>query len=429
MLRVANPSRMGAHRRPDRILAFAIALLVLAAAAPAYAQGIFQDPRTPETTTPTTPAESEPQPEPEPEPAPSPVPGGESPSPAPAPPDPGPAPAPQPSEPPPPGQAPPPGGEVPPPDDGDSTTPQSGSGGIPAAAQAIIDSIQRSPANSSRALHEAVLRDLVPLGLTEQEAMRVGFGRFPIAGVANFVHDWYFPRWGPGFRFHLGTDVFAPHGTPVRSPVDGTVSSADNALGGLSVKVFQPDGTYFYMAHLSGVVEGLQQGMAVQTGDIVGYVGNSGNARTTPPHVHLGIYTPGGDATDPKPVLDQMLADALANLPNIVEQVKAQRPTPAAVPDVVEPAATPAPRVPRSLLASSLLRDLVDERAAGSLDTAVLLEAVGNPSSGGLAVAEAEASQLAADIDWDARQDEARAERILLVQAADVLRSTLGPLA
>src|SRR3546814_19878114 len=105
-----------------------------------------------------------------------------------------------------------------------------------AAAQAIIDSIQRSPANSSRALHDAVLRDLVPLGLTEQEAIRVGFGRFPIAGVATFVHDWYFPRWGPGFRFHMGNDVFAPHGTPVRSPVDGTISSGSGPLGGLFVR-------------------------------------------------------------------------------------------------------------------------------------------------------------------------------------------------
>ncbi len=407
---------MGAHRRPDRVLAFAVALLVLAAAAPAYAQSLFEDPRTPQTTTTTTTTTAPP---------PAPVPGGEAPAPAPTP-SPAPAPAPQPSEPPPPGEAPPPGEEAPPADGGDSTEPEPGSGGIPASAKAIIDSIQRSPANSSRALYDAVQRDLVSLGLSEQEAMRVGFGRFPIAGVANFVHDWYFPRWGPGFRFHMGTDVFAPHGTPVRAPVDGTVTSGQGSLGGLFVKLFQPDGTYFYMAHLSGLVEGFQEGMAVRTGDIVGYVGNTGNARTTPPHVHLGIYTAGGDATDPKPVLDQMLADALANLPAVVEQVKAQLGTAPAVAEVLP--AAPAPRVPRSLLASSLLRSLVEERAIGSLDTAVLLEAVGNPSSGGLAVAEAEASQLAADIDWDVREARARAQRLLLTRASDLFRAALGPL-
>src|SRR3546814_3786631 len=75
----------------------------------------------------------------------------------------------------------------------------------------------------------------------------------------------------------MGTDVFAPHGTPVRSPIDGTISSGSGSLGGLFVKVFQPDGTYFYMAHLSGLAEGFTEGMAVQTGDIVGYVGDSGN--------------------------------------------------------------------------------------------------------------------------------------------------------
>jgi len=412
---------MGAHRRLDRILALAIALVILAAgAAPAYAQLLGDDPwGSPDDTAPPTsdpeedapatsaPPSSEPAEQPAPEPSEQP------------------APAPPPSEPAP--SDPPSGGEAPPPDGGDRTSPapSSTARGIPPEAQAIMDSIERSPANSSQALHDAVLGQLVPLGLSPEEAMRVGFGRFPIAGVANFTHDWYFPRWGPGFRFHKGTDVFADHGTPVRSPVDGTVTSGNGSLGGIFVKVFQPDGTYFYMAHLAGLVEGFQDGMAVKTGDIVGYVGNTGNARTTPPHVHLGVYSPGGEPTDPKPILDQMLADALAALPGIVEQVKAQQ---AAAPAAAAPSDAPAARVPGSLLASSLLRSLVDERAAGSLDTAVLLEAVGNPSSAGLAVAEAEASELAASIDWEARAARTRTERELVERVGQMFRSALGPL-
>jgi murein DD-endopeptidase MepM/ murein hydrolase activator NlpD len=406
---------MAVPRRLDRIVALAVALVVLAAGAPAYAQGIFDDDPfgSPESTTTTTtaPPSTTAPPRSDPAPAPQPAPQPSQPAPQPS----GPAPADAPA-----------GDETPPPDGGDSTAPQPGRGGIPAEAQAIMDSIQRSPANNSQALHDAVLSQLVPLGLSEEEAIRIGFGRFPIAGVANFVHDWYFPRWGPGFRFHMGTDVFAAHGTPVRSPVDGTVTSGNGALGGLFVKVFQPDGTYFYMAHLSGLVEGFQEGMAVQTGDIVGYVGNSGNARTTPPHVHLGVYLPGGQATDPKPILDQWLADAQAALPGIVEQVTAERgPAPVVA---VEDATAPAPRVPSSLLASSLLRSLVDERAAGSLDTAVLLEAVGNPSSAGLAVAEAEASQLAASIDWSEREARTRTQRQLVDRVEQMFRSALGPL-
>lgn len=393
----------------------AVALLVLVAGAPAYGQlvGDDDDVRSPGTTEPepSEPPATEPPPSSEPSqppPASSEEPGSE----------------PEPTQPAPAEEA-PPAGEAPPAEEGDSTVSQPTPGGIPPEAQAIIDSIPRSAANSSRALYEAVQRDLVGLGLSEEEAIRIGFGRFPIAGVATFVHDWYFPRWGPGFRFHMGTDVFAAHGTPVRSPVDGTVEAGEGSLGGLYVKVFQPDGTYFYMAHLSGLVEGFQDGMAVQTGDIVGYVGNSGNARTTPPHVHLGIYSAAGEATDPKPILDQMLADALATLPAVVEHVEANRP---AAPAPAEVSAEPAPRVPRSLLAASLLRSLVDERAAGSLDTAVLLEAVGNPSSAGLAVAEAEASQLAASIDWSERAARTRTQRELVERVEEMFRSALGPL-
>jgi murein DD-endopeptidase MepM/ murein hydrolase activator NlpD len=403
---VANPSRMVARRRLDALLVIAVAVAVLLTAAPAHGQ-LFPEPTTTTTTAPpapssttTTTTTTAPPPQP--------------PAPFTSPPE-EPQPAPEGGE-----QA-PPADDGPPPGGGDGGPPPSGPRTIPADAQAIMDSIVRTPANSSQALHDAV-QELVALGLSEQEAIRVGFGRFPIAGVARYTHDWYFPRWGPGFRFHEGTDVFAAYGTPVRSPVDGTATSGNGTLGGLYVKVHQPDGTYFYLAHLSAFVDGFQEGMAVKTGDIVGYVGTSGNAVGTPPHVHLGIYV-GGRPTDPKPVLDQMLAEAMDALPGIVEQVRAQRG------EVAETVAAPAPRVPRPLLATALLRSVIDGRAAAGLDAAVLLEAVGNPSSGGLAVAEAEASRLASGIDWEARAARSRAERELLERAGSLVRLSLGPLA
>jgi murein DD-endopeptidase MepM/ murein hydrolase activator NlpD len=410
---------MAPRRRLEALLVLtgAVAAVALLLAVPAHGQ-LLPSPTTttappppttaPESTTTTTTTTTTTAPPPS---APSPL--------APAPPTEDPAPAPPPpgsqTQPPPEGadQAPPPGG-------GDGGAP-SGPRTIPPEAQAIIDSIQRSPANSSKALHDAV-QQLVGLGLSEQEAIRIGFGRFPVAGVATFVHDWYFPRWGPGFRFHQGTDVFAAHGTPLRSPVDGTVTAGSGALGGLYVKVFQPDGSYFYMAHLAGLPDGFANGMAVRTGDIVGYVGDSGNARGGKPHLHLGIYTAAGQATDPKPVLDQMLADAMAALPGIVEQVRAQVPVDA-------PTTEPAPRVPRSLLAAALLRPVVDGRSVAGLDAAVLFEAVGNPSSGGLAVVEAEATRLAGSIDWEARAARDRARRELVTRAEQLFRLSLGPLA
>jgi murein DD-endopeptidase MepM/ murein hydrolase activator NlpD len=326
---------------------------------------------------------------------------------------------------------------------GDSTPPPEGSGGpepdgdggqapaasgssraIPPEAQRIIDSVRRTPPNGSAALLDAV-QDLVDLGLSQQEAIRIGFGRFPVAGPAKYSHDWLFPRYGPGFRFHLGTDVFAPFGTPLRSPVDGTVTSGTGSLGGLYMKVFMDDGTYFYFAHMSGLVDGFADGMAVRTGDIVGYVGDSGNAKGTPPHLHIGVYPQGGPATDPKPILDQFLADAMARLPEVVEQVRAKRP----VAPPAEPSVLPAkPTTPRSLLATSLLRPFTERPAAVDVPTEVLYQSTGNPSAGGVSVARSGAEQLAASIDWEAWASRTEARRALIQRTVEAIRLALGPI-
>lgn len=265
---------------------------------------------------------------------------------------------------------------------------------MPSEAQAVINSIVRSAPNSSAALLEAQ-QPLIDLGLSEQEAIRVGFGSFPVAGKANFVHDWYFPRYGStGFRFHQGTDVFAAAGTPLRAVTDGTLRATNGGLGGLAVRVVQPDGTYFYYAHLAALVDGYKEGMKVKTGDIIGYVGDSGNARGGSPHLHLGIYLPGGKAIDPKPYLDKWLADAMQRLPKVIEQVRSGKtPTSSSV-EI---------RRPRALLAAGLLEDMTARTAASDLDTDMLYQASSNPTTGGLAVAEAQARRLAESIDWTAR--------------------------
>ena len=322
------------------------------------------------------------------------------------------------------GSPPPPEGA--PAEDGEGTTDAPvARGTVPPDAQRIIDSVKRTPANSSADLLDAV-DELVELGLSEEEAIRIGFGRFPVAGLAKYSHDWLYPRYGPGFRFHLGTDVFAALGTPLRSPVDGTVTSGSGALGGLYVKIFMDDGTYFYFAHMSGLVDGFAEGMEVKTGDIVGYVGDSGNAKGTPPHLHIGVYPQGGEATDPKPILDEFLADAMAQLPGIIEQVKSQRPvTPgastAAVPEVSV--------TPRSLLATSLLRPLTQRSAAGAVPTEILYQTTGHPSAGGVSVALGEAERLAASIDWEAWESRAIARDDLVRRTEEVFRIALGPIA
>jgi murein DD-endopeptidase MepM/ murein hydrolase activator NlpD len=73
-------------------------------------------------------------------------------------------------------------------------------------------------------------------------------------------------------------------------------------LGGISVSVFGPGGHLYYYAHLDRWAEALEIGDVVAPGDLLGYVGNTGNARGTPPHLHFGVYTRRG-AMDPLPML------------------------------------------------------------------------------------------------------------------------------
>lgn len=110
------------------------------------------------------------------------------------------------------------------------------------------------------------------------------------------------PRDG-GRRRHHGVDIFAPRGTPVLSASDGRVAAVDvTRLGGKVVWVRDTErGANFYYAHLDS--QDVQRGQAVRTGDTLGRVGNTGNARTTPPHLHFGIYRRGEGPIDPAPFL------------------------------------------------------------------------------------------------------------------------------
>ena len=92
-------------------------------------------------------------------------------------------------------------------------------------------------------------------------------------------------------RSHEGTDIFAAEGTPVYAAAPGYVYRiGDNPYGGLVVTVVGGGGVRYYYAHLSAFDENLQEGQYVTPETVLGYVGNTGNAATTPPHLHLGVY-------------------------------------------------------------------------------------------------------------------------------------------
>jgi murein DD-endopeptidase MepM/ murein hydrolase activator NlpD len=263
---------------------------------------------------------------------------------------------------------------------GDGAAPPSGAGSFPAELQAMVDSVRRTRANDTRAL-VAALAPLERYGLDATQRAVVGFGRFPVAGVATWSDDWWFPRFGPGWRLHLGLDIFAPAGTPVRAPVDGTVDVRNGGLGGLSVYVRQPDGTYWYLAHLAGLGPGIASGVAVRTGEVVGYVGDSGNARGGLPHLHFEIHPRGGPPVPPKPVVDRFVADALALAPQVVgAYARAYQP------------AQPSPLAPAPVLPGL------------TADAAVLWMSALSPTAGTLRLVEAAALDVVDRIDWAQRR-------------------------
>ncbi len=229
----------------------------------------------------------------------------------------------------------------------------------------------------------------------------MGLGRFPIAGPARYSHDWLFPRYGPGFRFHLGTDVFAAQGTPVRAPVDGVARSANGGLGGLTVKVHMPDGTYFYLAHLSGLAPGFVDGMRVATGDVVGYVGDSGNARGGAPHLHIGIYPNGGPPIDPKPILDQFLTEAQTRLPAVIEAYRRSRPAVAAPAEGERVTISQEEALLRPMLGTDLVHRITGGARAWPVE--VLYAAGASAVTGPRLVVDVAVDDIVARIDWKAR--------------------------
>jgi peptidoglycan LD-endopeptidase LytH len=140
----------------------------------------------------------------------------------------------------------------------------------------------------------------------------------PVQGVSiRTVRDTFgAPR--PGDRKHQGTDIFAPRGTPVVSTTRGIVSRlGQNSLGGTVVWVLGPGGDRHYYAHLDRIAA-IRTGQRVEAGDILGAVGDTGNARDTPPHLHYGIYRIGG-AINPFPLL------AVTSLPSAPPKAAARK--------------------------------------------------------------------------------------------------------
>lgn len=113
-------------------------------------------------------------------------------------------------------------------------------------------------------------------------------------------------------RIHEALDIMAPAGTPVLAVADGPVAKLfDSKAGGLTIYQFDPTGTYaYYYAHLQGYAPGLAEGQLLRRGQVIGYVGSTGNADPSAPHLHFAIFELGpekrwheGTPVNPYPLL------------------------------------------------------------------------------------------------------------------------------
>lgn len=130
---------------------------------------------------------------------------------------------------------------------------------------------------------------------------------FPVAGrdTGAIQSGFGAPR-DAGRRSHRGVDIFAPRGTPVLASAEAWVTRVrETEVGGRVIWLRNKgNGDALYYAHLEQ--QDVEEGQAVSPGDPIGLVGNTGNARTTPPHLHFGVYVRGSGARDPFPYLQRI---------------------------------------------------------------------------------------------------------------------------
>jgi peptidoglycan LD-endopeptidase LytH len=111
----------------------------------------------------------------------------------------------------------------------------------------------------------------------------------PVSGMSRSdLHDTFGDE--RDLRRHEALDLIAPHGTPVTAVEGGTIAKLFSSVpGGITIYHLDPSSTYaYYYAHLDRYADGLHEGQAVERGQVIGYVGTSGNAGTTP-HLHFAI--------------------------------------------------------------------------------------------------------------------------------------------
>ena len=166
---------------------------------------------------------------------------------------------------------------------------------------------------------------------------------FPVAleGAPHYSNDFGVP--GQTGKPHHGIDIFADEGAPIVAVDDGDLRYDEDPMGGHAFYLRAPDGTVYYGAHLASY-EGTGP-RAVAAGDVLGYVGNTGNAAGGPTHLHFEMHPAGGVAVNPYPWLS-----ALSPVSVLSSHVEAPPAPPAPIDPLppIGPLAGPVPPIPHA---------------------------------------------------------------------------------
>ena len=152
-----------------------------------------------------------------------------------------------------------------------------------------------SAVDITTAIALGILPDLATLGIPQISV-------FPSQGRCSFADTWQQSR--PGGRQHEGVDIMGVKGLALYAVVDGTITKmygADAALSGNALRLTASDGTYFFYAHLDSFAAGIAVGSVVKAGQIIGYMGATGNAGS--PHLHFEVHPKGGAPVSPYPIV------------------------------------------------------------------------------------------------------------------------------
>jgi murein DD-endopeptidase MepM/ murein hydrolase activator NlpD len=147
--------------------------------------------------------------------------------------------------------------------------------------------------------------------MSKGQAFKRVAGPFPLAGAAAWSNDWHAYRPCPYPHLHEGLDMFANRGTPAVAAANGVLDEkGESSMSGLYVEVTDGHGTQYFYDHFEAFASKLHQGMRVHRGQVLGFVGNTGDASGGPTHLHFEVQ-PQGTPTPPKPWVDAWLLQAM----------------------------------------------------------------------------------------------------------------------